>query len=91
MLAVPSTEGVAGLVQGSAGVRRTVAQAEPGEVIHTEAMARLARFIPLFVTAWFIGSTVTGNDRECSFRDFKGRVHVRTIPAASTCPSSIEV
>lgn len=57
-----------------------------------KAMA-LTRLIPaaLALVAWFVSSTVVGNDRECSFRDFKGRVHVRTIPAASTCPSSIEV
>lgn len=45
----------------------------------------------LAVTAWFVSSTVVGNDRECTFRDYRGRVHVRTIPAASTCPNSIEV
>lgn len=88
MLAVPATEGVAGVVQVTAGVRCIVAQAKARDLIHAEGMTRLA---PLALVAWFIGSTVTGNDRECQFKDYRGRVHVRTIPAASTCPSSIEV
>jgi hypothetical protein len=54
-------------------------------------MTRLARFIPLFVTAWLVGSTVISNDRVCSFRDYRGRTHTLTIAAAKLCPNSIEV
>lgn len=54
-------------------------------------MARLARFVPLALVAFLVGSTVIRNDRRCEFKDYRGRVHYQTIPAASTCPSSIEV
>ncbi|HEU4583281.1 MAG TPA: hypothetical protein VFS67_33720 [Polyangiaceae bacterium] len=53
----------------------------------------IARLVPtaLALVAFFVSSTVVKNDRHCVYRDYRGREHVQTIPAANLCPASVEV
>lgn len=45
----------------------------------------------LAVVAWLIGSTVAGNSRTCSYKDYTGRVYSVVQPASETCDPSIQV
>jgi hypothetical protein len=57
-------------------------------------MTRLARFIPLFVTAlvatlqdW----TIQGNQRTCRYEDYAGRSYYVTQSAAKLCAQTLKV